>query len=65
MALRLGNGTIIFSFCPLEREQKVKDDNISTLFYHGYIEDVLRELDEDEVGIITPVFVLEEIQKVI
>jgi len=48
----------------LRREGKVEDENISMLFYHAYIEDVLREFDEIEADKITPKFVLEEIEKV-
>lgn len=47
----------------LREDTKVVEDNISMLFYHSYIEDVLTELDEDDVGKITPAFVLEEIEK--
>ena len=47
----------------LKREGKVSDEAISTLFYHNYIEDVLRELDETEIDEITPEFILEEIEK--
>jgi cation transport ATPase len=41
----------------------VEDENISMLFYHSYIEDVLREFDETEADKITPEFVLEEVEK--
>lgn len=47
----------------LRQQGEVKDDNISMLFYHGYIEDVLKELDENEVDKITPEFALEAIEE--
>lgn len=47
----------------LRQEEKVQDENIEMLFYHGYIENVLRELDETEADKITPEFALEEIEK--
>lgn len=47
----------------LRQEGKVKDENISMLFYHGYIEGVLKEIDEQEADKITAEFVLEEIEK--
>jgi len=47
----------------LKQEGKVDDESISMLFYHNYIESVLREIDESEVEKITPEFVLEEIEK--
>ena len=47
----------------LKQQEKVKDDNISMLFYHDYIEDVLKELNENEVDKITPEFTLDVIEK--
>jgi len=47
----------------LKQAGEVDDENISMLFYHNYIESVLREIDESEVEKITPEFVLEEIEK--
>jgi len=47
----------------LRRENKTNDENITMLFYHGYIEDVLRELDESEAARITPEFILGEIEE--
>lgn len=47
----------------LRQQEKAKDDNISMLFYHSHIEEVLREFDEDEADKITQEFVLEEIQE--
>jgi hypothetical protein len=47
----------------LKQEGSVDDENISTLFYHNYIESVLREFDESEVDKNTPEFVLGEIEK--
>ena len=47
----------------LRREGKIKDDDISTLFWHSYVEDALRSIEETETNKITPQFVLEEIEK--
>jgi len=47
----------------LRQQGKVKDDNISMLFYHDHIEDVLKELDEDEADKITPEFTLDVIEE--
>ncbi|MHA2243855.1 MAG: hypothetical protein ACXADY_02710, partial [Candidatus Hodarchaeales archaeon] len=47
----------------LKREGKIWDDHISTLFYHGYIEDSLKRFDDNETGIITYEFVLDEIER--
>ena len=47
----------------LKKEGKADDEKISNLFYHGYIEDVLREFEEPEADKITPEFALEEIEK--
>ncbi|MBE3116204.1 hypothetical protein IMZ68_03290, partial [Candidatus Bathyarchaeota archaeon] len=47
----------------LYRNGEVREDNISMLFYHGFIEDTLREFDETEADQITPEFVLKEIEK--
>jgi len=47
----------------LKREGKITDDAISTLFWHSYVEDALRSIEEVEANKITPEFVLEEIEK--
>jgi len=47
----------------LRQEGKVDDENISTLFYHGYIEDALRGFDDWEADEITSDFVLAEIEE--
>lgn len=47
----------------LKQEEKVEDEKISTLFYHGYVENLLRGFDEGEQEKITPEFVLEEVEK--
>lgn len=47
----------------LKGKEKVNDESISMLFYHNYIEDVLRELDENEIDSITPEFILEKIEE--
>ena len=46
----------------LRQENKANDENITMLFYHGYIEDVLREIDESEADKITQEFVLDKIE---
>lgn len=47
----------------MKQRGEVEDEAISTLFYHSYIEDVLREVDETKVHEITPEFVLEKIEE--
>ena len=47
----------------LKEEGKIKDDDVSMLFYHNYIEDALREYDESDVDKITQDFVLEKIEE--
>jgi len=47
----------------LKQEERISDDNIATLFYQGYIEDVLIDIDESEIDKITPDLVLDEIEK--
>jgi len=47
----------------LKQEKKIDSKDISALFYHNYIEDVLKEFDENETHKITPEFVLREIEK--
>jgi len=47
----------------LKREGKVNNDKISSLFYHKYIEDVLRKIDEPEVKKIDRNLVIREIEK--
>jgi len=47
----------------LKQEGKVGDENISTLFYHGYIEDALRGFDDWEADKITGEFVLAKIEE--
>jgi len=41
---------------------EVTDNQISNLFYHGYIEHVLIDYDENDIADITETFVLEEIE---
>ena len=48
----------------LKREGKIKDDDIATLFWHSYVEDALRSIEETEADKITPQFVLKEIETV-
>ena len=47
----------------LRQQNKVQDENISTLFYHGYIEDVLNQFEDTEADKITEEFTLETIEK--
>lgn len=47
----------------LRKEEKIQDENISMLFYHGYIEDALSHFEDHEAGQITQEFVLTEIEK--
>lgn len=47
----------------LKKEEKIDDDRISMLFYHKFIEDVLRAFDEAETDNITREFVLEKIEE--
>jgi len=47
----------------LKKEENVKDEAISMLFYDNYIEDVLIGFDDSEKNKITQEFVLEEIEK--
>ena len=47
----------------LKREGKIGDDDIGTLFWHSYLEDTLRSIEENEVYKVTPDFVLENIEE--
>jgi len=47
----------------LRQQEKVQDENISMLFYHGYIEDVLSQFRDSEIDKITEEFALETIEK--
>jgi len=47
----------------MEKEGKVKAENVSMLFYHHYIEDVLSNFDESEADIISDDFIITEIEK--
>lgn len=47
----------------LRQQNKVEDESISTLFYHGYIEDVLNQFEDSEADKITEEFTLEAIEK--
>lgn len=47
----------------LKQRGEVEDEKISTLFYHNYAEDLLREFDETEVDEITPEFILQKIEE--
>jgi len=46
----------------LKREGKIRDDDLATLFWHSYLEDSLRSIEETESNIITSEFVLEKIE---
>lgn len=47
----------------MEKEGKVKAENVSMLFYHHYIEDVLSNFDESEADVISEDFIIAEIDK--
>lgn len=47
----------------LRQKGQVTDERISTLFYHNYVEYVLKPLDENNVDEVTPEFVLETIEE--
>jgi hypothetical protein len=47
----------------LKREKKIEDEDITMLFYHSHIEEVLVEFDDSEVDKITSEFILDEIEK--
>jgi hypothetical protein len=47
----------------MKKQGKVQDENISTLFYHGYIEEVLMDISEDEYQKVTPEFVMAQFEK--
>jgi len=47
----------------LRQQEKVQDENISTLFYHGYIGDVLSRFEDSDADKITEEFTLETIEK--
>ena len=46
----------------LKQKAQVTDQQISTLFYHNYIEDVLKQFDENQVQAVNPAFVLDKIE---
>lgn len=47
----------------LRQQEKVQDEHISMLFYHGYIESVLSKFGDGEADKITEEFALETIEK--
>ncbi len=47
----------------LRNKDRIESERISVLFYHNYIEGVLRTLDETQLDKITPLFVLETIEE--
>jgi hypothetical protein len=47
----------------LKKSGKANDEGISTLFWHSYVEDALKSIEETDSDKITPQFVLEEIEK--
>jgi len=47
----------------LREQGKVQDENISMLFYHGYIGELLRRFDDSETDQITEEFTLEAIEE--
>ena len=48
----------------LKREGKIRDEDISTLFWHSYVEDALRSIEETELDKITHQFALEKIENI-
>jgi hypothetical protein len=46
----------------LKKSGKVNDEGVSTLFWHNYVEDALRSIEESDVNKITPEFVLDKIE---
>ena len=46
----------------LKQEDKIKNEDISMLFYNNYIEEVLVEIDEDNIDSISREFVLKNIE---
>jgi hypothetical protein len=47
----------------LKKEGKIRDDDLATLFWHNYLEDTLRPIEESESNVITSEFVLEKIEE--
>lgn len=47
----------------LKKDGKIGDDDLATLFWHSYLEDTLRPIDEAESNVVTPEFVLEKIEE--
>jgi len=47
----------------LKKDEKIKDDDLATLFWHSYLEDTLRSIEESESNVITSEFVLEKIEE--
>jgi hypothetical protein len=47
----------------LKNGGKIGDDDLATLFWHSYLEDTLRTIEESESNMITPEFVLEKIEE--
>jgi len=46
----------------LRHENKIKDNDISTLFWHSHVEDALRSFEENELDKITPEFVFRQVE---
>ena len=47
----------------IKRECRINEENITALFYHGYIEEELKEIDEGEIERIDRDFVIERIER--
>ena len=47
----------------LKRDGKIGDNDLATLFWHNYLEDTLRPIEESESKVITSEFVLEKIEE--
>lgn len=47
----------------LHKTKQIDDDKVSILFYHSYIENILKVLDDSDVTKITPSFVLAHVEE--
>lgn len=47
----------------LKSEDKIKDEDITMLFYNSFLEDILIKFDESETSKITPEFIFEKVEE--
>lgn len=47
----------------LKKDGKIGEEDLATLFWHNYLEDTLRPIEESESNVITSEFVLEKIEE--